>query len=672
MAEFLPPSKGSSDPSYIGFSRETSGNTALPNAIKGVSDLVGTGVRVYDEHIRNKLAVDLKAGVAGVNETVVPKSANEEVQESEDEEEGDAVDLFSTDQTSSNPDISRGGTQASRLTSAYRQGKLSSTAYWGKMAALSKELKARYPGYADEVDKQFQGHTGQIPANALAASRRKEYTASVASVNSEEKMFNRFVQTNIGYLPADYFQRVKEGNPYDKLEVYETVAKRKARDLENNAIKDNLSIAANQGNLTQENAVGAASDALNSRASAILSNVTSKQLVDKITQAQASGASVSPQELEQVRAAWGLLRIKAEQALEEELRKPNSDGGYTWYSLIKDPSKVKAIREQALQQFDSLQNMLDNKDFGSFAATLNANKAMEASTKNELLKRPFWRFMDAAASMGNRELLSVMMTKPGFMSTMGQEAKASLDMLTAQMAAGDKTPMATQIQQVQQSTKGNKEDAKRVTREVIANNIVSLTSDKATMSAKEAAAERMFGQGNENILTKVANTTQRKELYNRMVSPIVTKSMAEVRQTKPELWSNYVNWSKQSFLALQKANIQTMQEGVENRENIDIEWSGNRFVVKNLQPKKGSLISGVENAMQDTTVMAVSDLNKQIALLEEVLKVDGGDVSAELSTLFGAMGIDTNAQKSPTVYQKARKALDLYLNPPEPEGKKPQ
>lgn len=42
--------------------------------------------------------------------------------------------------------------QFSRLRQAYEQGKISDTAYHSKLVAGAKSLKAKYPGYIDEVD----------------------------------------------------------------------------------------------------------------------------------------------------------------------------------------------------------------------------------------------------------------------------------------------------------------------------------------------------------------------------------------------------------------------------------------------------------------------------------------------------------------------------------------
>lgn len=695
MVEFNRGIQVGSDPSYLGYSKERSGDQTVATAIKGIGNLLIQGTVAADEIIQDNIKSDLVSGVQAIGEELGggagPQQPTPPATATDTEPAGGAadtdgtVDIFGEDKTSAttNPDIQKNVESARRLTQAYQRGKISQTAYWGKMSTLSKELKARYAGYSEIIDRQFQGVTGQIPATALANARRKEYLGYLSTINEEEKFFSNFTKSNIAYLPPDYYERAKAGNPYTKMEVFERVHRLKSRQLEQDALKDNLAIKTSLGNLSQEEAIGAASDVANTRVNAILADTASQELINQMTSATrqaASGQVPSPEQTQALRAQFGLFKLQVEQAIEADLRRPTSDGKYTYYSLIKDPAKIKAIKEQAIAPVDNLAKLLEDKDYGLFASALNYSKAAEANTKSTMLKDPYWRYIGAAKELGGTEVLGEMVWRPEYEKFKNNAVKAGLDMMAGKTVAGVPDPLVNQMQTVNREFKADKEEVKLANRGLIAKEITALVSPNASQTSMSTAAENMFGEGNSNFLLHFEPKRQ-QELYDRMVAPNVTVAMQKVRETKPQLWDKYREWAKSSFVALQSANASTVQEGFTEREEIKLEWDAkaNQFTwtqtavgaQRERQRAEGteSFISGVEGAFTQDVTTAVRNINRQIKLLEGVLKVDGSDVSKEILTLLSAMNINTLTPKQHTLFQKLRRTLDEAVNPPE-EGPK--
>lgn len=681
MAEFNPKFKTPNDPSYIGFSRETSGKTSLSGLIKDVGSTAIQGINTVDEINTENIKSEITNASVGQADTAA-KDATPSTPTETDDGDTTAVDVFGEEKTSASvPEINKGTDRAAKLTQAYKQGKITSTAYWGQMATLSKSLKSRYAGYGDVIDKQFQGVTGQIPANALAESKRKEYLKGVATAASEEKQFNSFIKSNIQYLPADYFDRIKAGKPYTQLETYSAVHKTRSTEHNLNYEKDKLAIAHAQGNLVEEQAVGQAQNALNTRADSILGEVATTELINGIQQAQAKGSQITPQEKEQIRVGFGQLMLKTEQSLEDELRKPSSDGSQTYYSMIKDPGKVKAIKEQALSRLNFVKDLLENDHHGVLGATLNNAKAIQDDATNKLLKSDdFFALADAANKNGGGPLIGEHFADPSFVGARTRAGKALGDLMTAKIAAGKPEPAVEAIKKVMEQPGASPDDKKAQARDVVNRNVSAILSTNATQTSTATAAENLYGKGNSNFLAHLP-PSQQTEMYTKLVSEPVTKKMLETKATRPDLWERYKDWAKGSFMALQRTNAASIQEGVQNRENIDIEWdsSTNQFKTKLTAAGKEALrkqqqgtdtfISGFEEAFQGDVEGAVTAMNKQIKVLEGVLKADGSDVTHEMSVLLGAMNISTMTPKQQTLFQKARQAIDLELNPPEPQSK---
>lgn len=696
MADFNPRFKAANDPSYIGYSKEGSGKTSLAGLVKDIGSTGILTVNTLDEINQDEIKAQIKAGstdaLAGTT-TAAPGAADVPTDTvDEGVAETTSTDtIFGEEKTSASvPEIAQGAKRAEKLTSALKAGKISNTAYWGQMAALSKQLKARYSGYEDVIDKQFQGVTGQIPANALAETKRTEYLKGVATAASDEKQFNSFIKSNIQYLPADYFDRVKAGKPYSQLDTYSYVHKVRSQEHELNYRKDKIAAAHAEGNLQEETAVGEAQNTLNTRADAILGETATVELIDGIRAAQAKGNLVTPQDKEKIRVGYGQLSLKMEQALEDELRKPTSDGKETFYSLIRDPGKVKAIREQAMSRLNFVKQLVEDDHYGVLGSTLNNVKAMQDDATNRLLKEDdYFALADAIVKNGGGPLITEHFADPAFKAFRDRGGAALGRVMTGQavdqmnmakVAAGKPEPVVEAIKKVWAQPTVPMEEKKAQARGAIEANIRGLVSPNATTVSSATAAENLYGKANSNFLAHFP-AAQQNEMYAKLVSEPVTDKMAEVRATRPDLWDRYRDWAKGSFLALQRTNAATIQEGVSQRENIDIEYDSSTNQFKTKLTEKGkeeqrkqlqgtdTFLSGFEEAFTGDTDRAVTNLNKQIKILEKVLKVDGKDVSQEIATLLGVMDINTMTGKQQTFFQRVRQAIDTELNPPEADKK---
>jgi len=700
MAEFNPKLNVPGDPSYIGYSKKTSGDRSLSTLVSNLGNLTVAGFKAGDELIEEQVKGDVQESIFGETQTSGPLNAEADAKREVQPvptNEGSFVDVFSEDRLQSNPDINQTTVNARKLTEAYRQGKVTATHYWGHMNKEAKRLKAQYPGYGNVIDRQFQGLTGNIPANALASATRKEYTDHLAKIDEEEKSYQKFVQKNLEYLAPDYFERAKAGDPYTKLEVYERVHRLQSRELSQKYDKDKLAIATSQGNLNQENAIGVAQNHANQTVNAALADSASQNLLNTITSAQtaaAKGQLPSPQEQTALRAAAGAMRARIQNRVESLMRSPSSDGQHTYYSMIKDPAKVRKIVDEAMAPVGNALKLLDDGDFGLFALGVNYTKALEQDAKRALYESsPIWTILNAAKDAGGSQFVAQASFYDRFMAAEDTTTKALVDLARTRMAAGDPSEStAKKVDEIIQSPDPQKtttvekgyqptEAQKAGARAIIRESVAGLTHPTATMTTKSTAAREMFGPKNGNFLRRFSHKNQ-IELFDQLVSPAVTRVMSELRDQDPKLFQDYSNWAKSSFIALQRANAATIQEGFSEREEIQLSWDGkaNQFVSKKtpLGVKRAldrvnnnqSVVSEIEGQFTSDVELAVQDFNRQVKLLEGIVKIEGGDVGKEIQTLLAAMNINPLTEKQKTVFQKFRNLLDEYVSEKESPPKK--
>ena len=668
------------DPSYIGYSKPTGGDRSTAAAVRGIGNLFTQGATEANEFIKEGITEEVQKGNVEATEDILGLVSQSE-QGVADGAEAEEVDIFSEVKlrSSGNPEINKNTVTAEKLTQAYKQGKITPTYYWGQMSNLSKQLKTRYPGHTQFIDRQFQGITGQVPANALAAAKRKEYTDHLAKVNLEEKHFQSLIKQKWvqGHLPSDYWERVKAGAPYDKLEIYETIQRRAAVDAELARDKLVLSVRKAKGEEVKDTAIGEAQKRVNIITSSVLNNTFSQDLINEITTATqnaATGRLPSSEEKQALRSQFALLKAKIKQQQLSALNEADPSGE-TYHSLIDDPAKMSAILKQGQAELDVLEDLLTNDEFGLFAATLNNIKAREQDAKSEILKKPIYQMLAGIRDTVGSEIFAQMNFSPDIRLRLQEGNQALIENINARTASGEEYPLKQKFTDVAKDVKGGKDQRQEVNRRIIRDSVTALTSDKATQTSMTTAASDMFGQGNRNFLAHFSSSPKhQRDIYDQMVSPVVTRAMQKVRDVKPELWDSYRDWSKEAFVALQLGAISSIQEGALERPNVSVVWDdqSNQFKATLGGKQRGEgLIDSFEKELDNTVLSSVSDLNRQIKLLENILKVDGEDVAKELTILLGAAGINLNVEKKPTIFHKAREALQKKMDEEEGEKKNP-
>lgn len=671
MALFAPQFPNFNDPSYIGYSRQSSGDRSTATLISGLGNALVGAASTADEIIQTNIKDEIKGAVAGVDNNLLPEDVGLDKEAKDDTQ---AIDIFSEQKTQANVDVNQENNQAARLTRAFRSGKITPTYYWGQMSKISKELKTRYPGYGDIIDRQFQGLTGQIPANAFANAQRKEYTGYLSKINEEEKAFQSFVnkQWVQGNLPADYYERQLGGDPYTKAEIYDHVLKAERKDKEDQSEKARLSLAKSQKDLNKDEAVGAAIQRVQNISSTLLNSTFGKQVVDAINQGlqkSAGGVFATPEEKTALRSQFGLLKAQIKQRMISDLNAVDGNGE-SYNTLIDDPTKTKQILDTGMQEIGVLEDLLTNEDYGLFAATVNNIKAREQAYKNDVLSIPLYGYMDAIRGTGGSEIFEQLSWKSNFQKQISEANKAMLTILAAKKVAQEPMPLREQISSVAKNVTGGADQRAKVTRATIEQNIQALNNSSTTEGTRVTSAEDMFGEGNRNFLIHFNdNPDQQRNVYLKMVSPQVTASMSIVRETRPDLWDRYVDWAKESFMVVHAQQIGDVTEGLTEREDTNIQWNPktNRFDFSLTERGKarrrkaqGTLFS-LEDSLNSQVERAVNTLNEQISSLEEIINIEGGDVATELSNLLGAAGINSQVKKEPTIFTKMRDSLNNWL-----------
>ncbi|MGD9682612.1 MAG: YcbK family protein [Candidatus Obscuribacterales bacterium] len=118
------------------------------------------------------------------------------------------------------PGVTEGVDRIKTLQTAMQQGKISEVNYYGRLAALTKQLRSQYPGYEQVVDNTIMAVTGTRPANAYRDAIFSEINSVLQGQADSVKFRRQYEKENEGIINAvfgeDYF-RNPEGFDFEEV-----------------------------------------------------------------------------------------------------------------------------------------------------------------------------------------------------------------------------------------------------------------------------------------------------------------------------------------------------------------------------------------------------------------------------------------------------------------------
>jgi len=661
------------DPSYIGFSKEGDADRSMKVLFSGLGNVIDQKSDFYEQ--QQKLEADKVA------ENIVDSNAKGGEENTEDS-------IFTTDQSSVSTEIKNIGTRGQKLTQAYKEGKITASNYWAQMGAMVKAAKARYPAQADRIEAQVAQALGRRPAAAAIEEAREEWKSSVAEKNEEEKAFNRFVDTNIEYLPPDFFVRQNEGRPYTKIETRHYVMERQQAKQLIESKRSKLALAKEQGNLNEEEAVGTALDEVTQYVNRVLTDTadTSKNFQDLLKTAREKGKNTTPDEQMALRRSFAAMKFTIQEGVENILSKTWADNTSTYYNTIKSPEKIKHIREAALSRIDYYEKLINDKDYGYLNADVNRVKAMRDEVNRRVLESSDGiRVLEAVREIGGAEIYNdFLLTKKG-MKIKSDAAKALHDVSVGRIMSGDAKSLDDEMNRNKQA-KLDRGELGALNGETLKKAISIINDPKATPQILANAANALFGPNNIRFLENFKKKEQQMEVFARMAAPEVTAKMKELGKTNPDLWANYRKWAKLGFEQTFSNLARDVQEGIQARPNINIRWdpAAKQFSLTSSAERRSDWrnplaggLRGFENVMTNNVEKSLNEFNRQLRILTPIMEAEGQDVSQELLGFMNSLGLDDSAEKNLSFFTKIRQAMIKNFekdNPPskggEGEGKK--
>lgn len=551
--------------------------------------------------------------------------------------------------------------QLSVLTSARNGGKISSTDYRARLLARAKDLRAKYPGFRQEIDAEFAKVTGMNPANSVITGLISDINRQASSGASETNKLLTYIMNNQGLFPdaALAAQKVQNGE-WGRNEIIQVTAphERMMNNIkEKKAVFDDVKLSDEErartgGKLIDDFATYAVSNFVTKFTSQMGLNADSD--VDRINGLTKVGTLNSQrwQELGQL-YSQGVLELR--QKLWEDAR---SNG------LVKTlgAAEVNKRIDAAMERTNAIRDRIYAQDSGGIYNATKMVKAMQDDDTKNAMQSPIigspFRLIALARNLGGDQWVantSLAQATEGLRGKWEAYGKSMQNAIAVQQGADTSGPLT--LNRVFDSYADKMKDASPKDKATIVNSTINRIKDIADSSIPEKIRENYalaaFSEGNRGFISRLNQDSYdakgrpirgQNAVFQDLTSPSMTKAIKELGQRNPRIWDNYVNWATETLgNELISRDARYLDQIRNPAINVGWDSDNHRFVFSyNISDEERSRlhITRLEEDAEGVHVRnIVNRLNSNISGYKNIAEAAGADVdSFVLGSIAKAVG----------------------------------
>lgn len=532
-----------------------------------------------------------------------------------------------------------------RLTRAMRQGSLKYSHYLGRLDAISRQIRARYPGHRQFIDSTTQSITGTQPANAIV---RQLFNESNEGLPPAQKQWNDLVEEGRrgGNLPPSFYDEGGNINQrwqdYNKLSAY--VSTRNAQKANIDRANAKLTLDAAQGKAATSNAKSLAAYEINLGIGRVIEQGTSSVLGDSYKDFNAMLATatkggtkpVSIAQQEELRNAFIPIKNALIQARDEKILE---------YQQWLGATEVNDLKAASDLFINNLEQKLINENFGA----LSLNKALIDTILNT----------DKSTALSGSDVLrrAVLVQDVGgdigmFLWLNNTKTFDAFDAAISAIGLGDAVLDGEAAQEIFNKTSRNVQEGNSSSidtagaapvNDAILNMLTTFLTDNTELPQENVSniAKSLYGPGQENFLENIS-PENRAHYFGKLTTPkIVDKMYSLSQEGVPEAWSGFIDWTERSAFATYKPSANNIARYL-NR--TDSTWS----VTWNPETEQFRAHSRARDALTQVGVFPKdalqSDVDRVNGLITKMKGIYGKqgpeDPAARTQDLLGRMGVD--------------------------------
>lgn len=609
----------------------TSSNTALGSLFENLSNTLDKGIKETDRNVQKNIqndayeAADQVYNEFGVGDKTLIDS--------------DANNKAATPQA-----IEMAGKSLDSLQTAFTNGNVAEGHYWARMNSVVRQLRAKYPGYREQIDSMVSGITGQTPANALRNSIFSEMNSNASSADK----WNTFVNSHLADLPPDYFDNP---NKYTPTEVRSYIATRLRDKANTESARADIALSMDQDKVVGDQAKKQFSVESNQFVNRVLQDTTSAagkdwaQLNTTMTRMRTSMESNSPvakEDIEQSRVLIGRLMQETQLALHQKFTEQWDDDPRHSYMANVDPKDRDAIIQEAMTPLNVAMQSLDAKNpaglLGALAGWIQTTK--DSNTADLLKDVPFAGVMQSMNDTLGPDVASAWMLTAGQGSTLAAATASLANYAKMKMAMGQGTVTQDVQQMLSKGQKGSD------TQSLIQNWQDALSKlDQMPLSVRKNAIKYMFDDSTHAQLASTLDNDSQLEWLNKVASPAVTAQLVKMKKEDSDSWNLYQTWVAKEFQRQFYNTMADVNVAFTNPDKFDIKWN-NSTAQFDFKVKDVGAPGNIFGDLKYGSIKGIKDLNRELQIIKPILQANGeADMGREVMDLLQGMGFDPEATR---------------------------
>lgn len=544
------------------------------------------------------------------------------------------------------------------LTGARDAGKISNSYYQARLLAEAKDLRARYPGFRQEIDDQFARVTGVNPANAYINSLVGDINRAAAAANKGQSKIESYILQRQGYPNAvKMYHDFKAGLIKDTdVLTWAAPYERQEQELKMRAAKIN-DAKATRGEVEYQASRGA---------DAAFGMVVGRSVDQMLGRMQINSAEDASKLDLQVKA--GAIPASRFQELGQEIAdhraqlkiQMKKDADVNGITKILGADEVNKRIDASLQQLEVLNDRVYHKDFGGIYRTAKAIKSQTEDDTMQLLQNtkvgPAMRQMMVLREIGGEQWFqkfNLDLIKSGLPAHYSAYAERWMSEIASQTNMRT-TGMPVTLNDMLDEFKAKGMNDNKVNSAII--NMIGKISDKDTPDeVKSNLALAAFHPNNNSFISKLnvdgVDSSGRKiqgmnATFQKFTTPEMTAAMKKLGETKPEIWNNYVNWAKTTLgTELISREVQDLKT-IPDNANVKVGWDdkNSRFFAIDTRPdslkevQRGYHVSAASNQYFKRVEASLNRINSNLGNYKNIAEASGGDVNAFLLKSIADIG----------------------------------
>lgn len=619
---------------YTGQSHGVKANTAAADLFGAAGEIGVAAVKIADQNNLQNIQREVNSEVDQLNN-----------------EWGTSASAFETNVNSQNiqplpQDLQRYGKHLGDVRKAYLNGSLKESNYQMRIDSMSRQIRARYPGYRQEIDKIVNSTLGLSTANDLRKTLMAEWANEAAKVDDDTKRYAQEVTQarKDGALPPDWDRRNAAGNPYTMAETRMFMASRYQQDADMDRTKKSLDLIDKSSEAGKKAVYDSASKEISLVSQRIfeggfsVGGMTIGQLREKANAGMIK--PFSPTEQAEIVAGFANFKSTVESQVVNRLSQPE-------YATLTQQQRDD-LKKNALAQVDIVQDALLNQQYGM----VNFSKQMnDTNLQNDIRKLdadPVVRLKKILKDYPDGQLIiDNLLTQNPELGTAFNNVLLSY--LTGELANRGEKSLDSIIKTTADKNGGQLDPA--VIKQTIHNATKMLLQKDASLEIASQAATILFSEENQDFLGRFTQKSQ-TQIFDTLISPRMTERMMELGKSDPQMFTNYRNWVLNSFTSLFNQDIATINDMNQFGDSLQIKWDAatgqfkeevnpqatQRGALKQMLPG-GSLAQAYESWSTSEAKSSMSQLNKYVKQLKPIIEAEGGTVEEAVTALFEANGV---------------------------------